>query len=164
MYPYPPPHGYPMHEQLPLQLSHGQHPNVHVPPSTGSYSTIPSNASPLSEPKTVNELKRSMSNEEKQCLHKHVSRHATLKVNECVKSWKRLAHSLGMNEIEINRIDSDYRWEGTGECGYQMLLRWIKTNDSEPTYEKLISALEHAHESHALHFVLDNLNDLANSS
>ena len=157
-----------MHEQLPLQLSHGQYPNTHLPPSTGpgshSIPPISAHACPLSEPKTVSELKRSMSNEEKECLYKHVGRHATLKVNKHVKSWKRLAQSFGMNEIEISRIDSDHQRDGTGECSYQMLLYWVKTNDSEPTYEKLISALENAHESRALHFVLENLNDLANSN
>ena len=159
-----------MREQLPSLPSHGHHPyqaDAYTFPSTESHSTvppIPSNTGPLCKPKTVIELKRSMSNEEKDCLHKHVSRHAILKVNDHVKLWKRLAHNFGMSEVEISRIDSDHRLYGAGECCYQMLLHWVKTNDSEPTYEKLINALENAHENHALHFVLENLHDLANSN
>ena len=103
---------------------------------------------------------RSTSVEEKESLQKHVTRRAALKLSTHVKSWERLGLFLNLDEVELKHICADYEAEGTRECIYQVILRWMKTNDSEPTFEKLEEALLKAKENIALQFLWDNLENL----
>ena len=105
-------------------------------------------------------IEHSTSVEEKESLQKHVTRKAALKLSVHVKSWKRLGLFLKLDAVQLSHICADFEAEGTRECIFQVILRWMKTNDSEPTFEKLEEALQKAEENIALQFLWDNLANL----
>ena len=106
-------------------------------------------------------MERSISEEEKESLHKHMTRKAAVKITPYIKDWKRLGSSLLLDDVDISHIFEDYSADGVEEVIIKVMLRWMKTNDSAPTFMKFREALINANESAAEAYLLGNLADLA---
>ena len=58
-----------------------------------------------------------------------------------VKDWKRVARRLCVDEKEIERIESNEKYDDAREKPYQMLLYWMESKSESATVDRLCQAL-----------------------
>ena len=111
------------------------------------------------------QIQRSMSEEDKEHLDKHVTHYCLTNVSQHISaySWKALGRELGLDEISLENVEHDTRNERGVELIYQMLLLWKKQNDSESTYRILIEALAKAEQIEASNYVATHVAEFVKS-
>lgn len=111
------------------------------------------------------QIQRSMSEEDKEHLDKHVTHYCLTNVSQHISaySWKALGRELGLDEISLENVEHDTRNERGVELIYQMLLLWKKQNDSESTYRILIEALAKVEQIEASNYVATHVAEFVKS-